>query len=339
MNRVAIVILNWNCAEDTLKCADSLLDQEDGVPDILIVDNASSDNSIEIIKKYIKSKPDDSIKLIENSVNSGFTGGINVGVKTALKNNYKYIGTLNPDAVADKRWVASLINELDQDEITGIATGILARTDKKTLDTTGDFYTTWGIPGPRGRDGLLVNAPNKAEYIFGATGGGFIARSKVFHEVGILDEKLFMYFEDVDFSFRTQLAGYKVRYTPQAIAYHKLSASTNKVPGLAVRQTFKNLPVVCIKNVPTRLMFTILPRFTLAYTLIFGNAVVRGQGWPAMQGLAQSILLLPHSIAGRRRIQKDRQVSSDYISSIILHDIPPEQTGLRNFRKIFTGKS
>lgn len=286
----------------------------------------------------MRSKPDNSIRLIENSVNSGFTGGINIGIRAALEGDYDYIGTLNPDATADAKWVKMLTEELALHQDTGIVTGILARTDKKTLDTTGDFYTTWGIPGPRGRGGLMVDAPRKTEYVFGATGGGFIARSEVFREVGLLDEKLFMYFEDVDFSFRTQLAGYKIRYTPHAIAYHKLSASTNKVPGLAVRQTFKNLPVVFLKNVPSGLLAVILPRFILAYLLIFGNAIVHGRGWPALQGFLQSVSLIPHSLAQRHHIQGTCRVDAAYISSIIIHDIPPEQMGLRKFRKIFTGK-
>ncbi|MBH2007647.1 glycosyltransferase family 2 protein [Candidatus Saccharibacteria bacterium] len=336
MNRVAIIILNWNCAEDSIECANSLLGQT-VVPDIIFVDNNSSDDSVERIEEYIRQKGD-SITLIKNPVNSGFTGGINVGVRTALKKEYEFIGTLNPDATADSRWVEYLTNEFTVDKSIGITTGILARTDKKTLDTSGDFYTTWGIPGPRGRDGLISDAPQQHEYIFGATGGGFIAQSEVFRQVGLLDEVLFMYFEDVDFCFRAQLAGYKVRYTPGAIAYHKLSASTNKVPGLAVRQTFKNLPVVFLKNVPTKLMFTILPRFMLAYLLILGNSIVHGRGLPALQGWLLSLWLIPHSLKKRHEIQSNKKVSAAYIASIILHDIPLEQTGLRNFRAFFTGK-
>jgi len=144
-----------------------------------------------------------------------------------------------------------------------------------------------------------------------------------------------MYFEDVDLSFRAQLAGYKVRYTPSAIAYHKLSASTNKVPGLAVYNTFKNLPVLFVKNMPLQLCWKTYPRFVLSYTLILGNAIVQGRGAPALKGWLKSWLLIPHMFAERRKIQRNRKVSDDYINSIILHDIPPEQTGLRKFRDFF----
>lgn len=338
MTRVAIIVLNWNGADDTMKCMDSLL-ASTVAADIILVDNDSHDNSVEVLGDYISTHPDATIHFIKNPVNSGFTGGNNVGFQYALQQNYEFIGTLNPDAVADQEWVGSLISELDTHDDAGIATGILARSDHEKVDSTGDFYTTWGIPSPRGRDTLLKDAPNEAEYIFGSTGGGFIARAKTLQTVGLFDEKFFMYFEDVDFCFRAQLAGYKVRYTPKAIAYHKLSASTNKVPGLAVYNTFKNLPMLFIKNVPFKLWLTIYPRSALAYALILGNAIAKGRGLPALKGFFMSLYHLPHALHERYHIQKSRSVSTDYIDSIILHDIPPEQTGLRKFRDFFWSHS
>lgn len=338
-NRLAIIVLNWNCAEDSLRCVDSLLTQESIKPDIFIVDNASSDNSVEQIRQYIVTKDTDHLRLIESPKNDGYTGGNNLGFTAALEAGYQFIGTLNPDAVADKAWTDSLIRELGQLPEAGIVTGILARSDHEHVDSTGDFYTTWGIPGPRGRNTKLVDAPKDAECIFGSTGGGFVARASMLRDIGLFDEKYFMYFEDVDLSFRAQLAGYKVRYTPKAVAYHKISASTNKVPGLATTQTFKNLPMLLTKNVPLYLCLHIYPRFVLAYFLILGHAVVKGRGGPAVKGFLLSWTLIPHMFKERWRIQKSRRVSDDYINGIILHDIPPEQTGLRKFRKLFTGKS
>lgn len=334
MTRVAIVVLNWNGADDAMVCMDSLLAQT--MPtDIILVDNDSHDDSVVVLEKYIAAHSEAPIRFIKNPVNSGFTGGNNVGFHSALAEDYDYIGTLNPDATADAKWVEQLVEELEAHSGTGIATGILARSDQEHVDTTGDFYTTWGIPSPRGRDSLLVDAPSQSEYVFGSTGGGFIAKREVLQTIGFFDEKFFMYFEDVDFCFRAQLAGYKVRYTPRAIAYHKLSASTNKVPGLAVYNTFKNLPMVFIKNVPLGLWWMVLPRFSLAYLLILGHAIARGRGTPATKGWLMSIVYLPHSLWKRHKIQSSRHVSTKYINSSIMHDIPPEQTGLRKFRDSF----
>lgn len=333
-----MIVLNWNGADDSIACIDSLCAQHADIPDIILVDNASSDDSVERFEEYIVQHKKTHIQLIKSETNTGFAGGINQGITAALERGYEYIGTLNPDATADENWARALIDELERHKDAGLIGGQLQRSDKKTLDSTGDFYTTWGIPGPRGREQSVETAPTESEAVFGVTGGGFIARAELFRTVGLFDEAFFMYFEDVDLCFRAQLRGFKIRYTPRAIAYHKISASTNKVPGLAVKQTFKNLPLLFWKNVPRGLMPVILPRFFISYTLIFGHAIAKGRGGPALDGFFQSLALLPHALRERKNIQSSRTVSDDYIDSIILHDIPPEQTGLRKFRAIFTGR-
>ena len=157
-------------------------------------------------------------------------------------------------------------------------------------------------------------------------------------EIGLFDEDFFMYYEDVDLSFRAQLAGWKIRYTPHAIAYHKVGASSDKVPGLAVYNTFKNLPLVFIKNVPGRLFWSIGVRFLITYLLIFASAVRHGNGWPALKGALVLIVKKPAAYKKRLKIQRQRKVSTSYIESIIHRSPMPNQTGLLKFRKFFTGK-
>ena len=334
MNSLAIIVLNWNGADDTLNCVESL-QQQTLRPEIIIVDNNSSDDSVERFEDHIKSQKKDAPILIKNSQNLGFAGGINTGLVYAKEHNFEYIGVLNPDAIADKKWCRALVDELSTHLDCGIATGIMQRRDGKTLDTTGDFYTTWGLPGPRNRDEPIKNAPSKPGEVFGATGGGAIYRAAIFDDIDMFDEDFFMYYEDVDLSFRAQLAGWKVRFTPEAIAYHKVGASSKKVPGLAVYNTFKNLPLVFIKNVPRQLFWYIGIRFFITYWLIFASAVRRGNGWPAFKGILASIIRKPAAYHKRWSIQKNRKVSVDYIRSIIHSGPLPNQTGLLKFRKFF----
>ena len=337
MNRLAIIVLNWNGADDALNCVESL-QQQTLRPGIIIVDNNSSDDSVERFEDHVKSQKKDAPILIKNSQNLGFAGGINTGLVHARKQGFEYIGVLNPDAIADKHWLKSLYTELTSHPSAGIATGLLLRRDGNTIDTSGDFYTTWGLPGPRNRDEPTVNAPNQPGEIFGATGGGALYRTAMLNDIGLFDEDFFMYYEDVDLSFRAQLAGWKVRYTPKAIAYHKVGASSQKVPGLAVFNTFKNLPLVLIKNVPGRLFWTIGARFFLTYWLIFASAIRHGNGCPAFRGIFASLIRQPRAWVHRVKIQRNRKVSIKYIRSII-HDGPlSNQTGLLKFRKFFTGK-
>lgn len=336
--KLAVVVLNWNCADDSIKCIESLLLQSSHTPSIVVVDNHSSDDSVDVLEAYISTKPDQEIALLRSPANGGYAAGNNIGFMYALEHDYEYIGTLNPDAVADRHWCSALLDELKNHDDVIIATGLMIQDPSNKIDTSGELYYTWGIPSPRNRGLPPENAPKHPEYIFASTGGGFIARAAMLRDVGIFDERFFMYFEDVDLSFRAQLAGYKIRYTPKASAYHKVSVSTKKVPGLGTMQTFKNLPVLFVKNVPLSLWPHMYPRFMLSYTLILGNAIMHGSTLPALKGWLRSWLLLPHMVRERRYIQKSRRVSDAYISSIILHDIPPEQTGMRKFRKFFTGR-
>lgn len=334
MNRLAVIVLNWNGSDDAIECIESLTEQT-LKPTIIIVDNNSSDNSVSVFEKYISIHKREDITLIKNPDNFGFAGGINTGLVYAKEHNFEYIGVLNPDAIADKKWCQALVDELSSQPKYGIATGILQRRDGKTLDTTGDFYTTWGLPGPRNRDEPVKNAPSKPGEVFGATGGGAIYRAAIFDDIDMFDEDFFMYYEDVDLSFRAQLAGWKVRFTPKAIAYHKVGASSKKVPGLAVYNTFKNLPLVFIKNIPRQLFWYIGIRFFLTYWLIFASAVRHGNGWPAFKGILASIIRKPAAYHKRWSIQKNRKVPVDYIRSIIHSGPLPNQTGLLKFRKFF----
>lgn len=336
MNRVAIVVLNWNGIDDTIPCLESLLVQSYKNYTIVLVDNGSVDNSIEVLGTFIPPHAD-KIHLIKNTINKGFAGGVNTGIQWAIEDKYDYVALFNNDAVADKKWLSSLVEAADTSDEIGIVTGLLLHENGKTIDSTGDWYSTWGLAFPRNRGDKVSRAP-EGGLVFGASGGATLYKTALFKNIGLFDEDFFAYYEDVDISFRAQLAGYKATYTPDAIAYHKQGATSNKIPGFAVRQTFKNLPLLFWKNVPTQLLLPIGLRFYFALVLIYGNSFTHRNGWSATQGTLKGLLLLPKALKQRRLIQKKKRVSSDYINQMLWHDLPPDQTGLRKFRRIFTGK-
>lgn len=336
MNRVAVVVVNYKGIQDTLACLKSLDKQTFKDFKIIVVENGSHDESADELKK-ISTVLKHKIEILFNDTNLGFTGGVNTGIKWALEHNYDGIALFNNDAVAEPSWLQELLDTRKRVE-SGITTGLLLHEDGKTIDSTGDWYSTWGLPFPRNRDEATKNAPS-AEFVFSATGGGSLYDARLFKEIGIFDDVLFAYYEDIDISFRAQLAGWKVYYTPAAVAYHKQGATSKRMPsGFAVHQTFKNLPVVFMKNVPSSLVFSIGIRFYLAYLLMIGNAIKNGNGKAALSGLWKSITLLPHSLRERRRIQRDKKVPTSYIKEMLWPDLPPNQTGIRRVRKIFTGK-
>lgn len=332
IERIAVVIPNLNGEAYLQSAIDSLLKQDCSL-DIIVVDNASSDRSIAILEEY-----GDAIRLLKNTQNLGFAGGVNVGISYAIEHNFDAIALFNNDAVAQPNWLSQLADAMKRHDDTGIVTCRIQLEGDNLLDSTGEFYTSWGLPYPRGREQPIDSYADE-EYIFGASGGASLYRTELLHEIGVFDEAYFAYYEDTDISFRAQLAGWKVLYTPGAVVNHRQGATAKKmVRGFTVYQMFKNLPMLFIKNVPARLLVPIGIRFYFAYGLIFANAVIRGHGWPALKGMVRHWSLLAHCLSQRWRIQRTKKADADYIRSIIIHDLPPNQTGIRKLRKLFLHK-
>lgn len=336
MTSVLIVVLNWNGIDDTEKCVASLLALDYKNYKILIVDNGSVDDSLQRLRSL--EEKNSAITVLANPKNLGFAGGVNTGIRYGITNGFDAIALFNNDAVVDKKWLSSLVAGLNKKDVA-IVTGKLLHADGKTIDSTGDFYTSWGIPSPRYREQKAENAP-PSEFVFGASGGASLYHTSLFKDIGLFDETFFAYYEDADISFRAQLAGHKIYYEATAVAYHEQGATSSKIPGFTIYQTFKNLPLLFWKNVPTKLLLPIGSRFGLLYVLIFGNAIRNGTGWPAFKGLLASIGYFWVSALWKRfSIQANKKVPVSYIDSVLYHDIPPEQTGMRRFRKFFTGKN
>jgi len=337
MNRVAVIILNYKGIEDTSDCLRSLEKQTFKDFTTIVIENGSHDGSANKLKKLAKSYKGN-IHIIYNRQNLGFAGGVNTGLRRVINEGFDCAALFNNDAVADKDWLRELVATYER-EGAGITTGLLLHQDGKTIDSTGDWYSTWGLPFPRSRDNETRTAP-KAGEVFSGSGGASLFSVAMLRQIGLFDETFFAYYEDVDIGFRAQLAGWKVIYTPKAIAYHKQGATSSKMPGFAVYQTFKNLPLLYIKNTPAKLLLPIGIRFWYAYIIMLGHAIKKGSGGAAMRGYFKGVLLFwTHALPARRTIQGTRKASTDYIRGLLWPDIPPNQTGLRRLRGFFTGKS
>jgi GT2 family glycosyltransferase len=325
--KVYVVVPNWNGADRIRACLDSLSKQTQK-HQAVIVDNGSIDNSVEIIEKeYPKTF------LVRHTKNKGFTGGVNAGIKYSINQGGKYIALLNNDAVADKNWLKNLIDTMEANSKAGIATSKICDNKKSHMDSTGDTYTIWGLPYPRGRGEPFSSNYDNDTMVFAASGGASMYRVKMLNEIGLFDQDFFAYYEDVDISFRAQLAGWKVMYIPEALVYHEIGATSSQIKGFTTYHTLKNLPLLLWKNVPWPLMPRVFPRFVLTYFLFCGRALSRGQVWPVLKGVFMSILLWPKKLVQRHRIQSHRKVKIDYIDSMITHDLPPNAINLRSLRR------
>lgn len=329
MNKVSVVVPNWNGAEQLPACLNSLLDQS-LKPQIIVVDNGSSDGSIELLRKKYSG-----VQVIARDKNYGFTGGVNPGIKAAIEGGGKYVALLNNDAVADPGWLKALVGVLDQAEKAGVVTSKIVNHTGEYIDSTGDFYTTWGLPYPRGRREANLSKYDQDRLIFGASGGASLYRVKMLEEIGLFDDDFFAYYEDVDLSFRAQLAGWQVVFASDAKVNHYIGATSGRISGFATYHTMKNLPMLFWKNVPWRLIPAMLPRFKLAYLGLLTSAIARGEGWPAFKGLAVFLALLPKKLVQRHKIQSTKKLTTEQVSALLVHDLPPNAHKLRRLRSLW----
>jgi GT2 family glycosyltransferase len=324
--RACVIVPNWNGGDSLKDCLDSLQTQT-LKPHIIVVDNGSDDGSVDFIKQYYPA-----IELIEHKANKGYAGGVNPGFKRAIELGVDYAAPFNNDAVADRRWLENLVNHLDRHAKVGIVACKLLDIEGKKIDSTGECYTHWGLPYPRGRSESEINTFDSQTELFAASGGASLYRVKMLEEIGLFDEDFFAYYEDVDLSFRAQLAGWKVGYVPAAVTYHQIGATSGKLKGFTTYQTLKNLPLLWFKNVPMRYLWPVGWRLFLANTLFFGRALSRGQVWPALKGLVMASYRLLTGFGKRSLAQRSKTVGDEYIWNMLVHDLPPNASALRKLR-------
>lgn len=246
---ILIIVLNWNELELTLRCIRSLIAQEKTNPDILIVDNNSDvDPSERIVSEF------PNVKVIRNKENYGVAGGRNTGIRFAIKNEYKYVLLFDNDAYADSRMLTNLVSVAKLNPDAGIL-GPKILIDGKTDMIWRAGCTSWkwtylhagfeilnrifqmiNKPLPRFLDTMRGEGrPDKGQYdeecdIAFQIGCAQFIRSDVFRKAGLLDEDFSPYgSEDIEFCARSTQAGFRIRYVPEAICWHRIGGSFSEL--------------------------------------------------------------------------------------------------------------
>lgn len=243
MKTVSIIILNFNGAKNTTACLTSICDgiYQDLKLSIVVVDNSSKEEDKQILRENIKEKESHDIPIvfIENKYNVGYSGGNNTGISYALKNNTDYCLILNNDTIVDKHFVEELENAFSDNSV-GIAVskiyfakGFEFHKDRYKKEDLGKILWYAGgrmdwqnvIGYHRGVDEVDTGQYDRIEDTEIATGCCMLVRREVMENIGLFDEKYFLYYEDADFSMRAKRAGFKIRYVPKAMLWHKNAGS------------------------------------------------------------------------------------------------------------------
>ena len=226
--QITVVIPNYNGIKYLDACMKSLLRQT-MLPEIIIVDNGSSDGSVDYLKKNYQDGqllPDGrrlSFQLIELNENTGFCHAVNVGIKTA---DTEFVFLLNNDTIADKHAAEALYHTMNRyGNAFSVAAKMLSMREGHPIDDCGDYYCALGWAFTPGKD-HDSDAYSRKVYITAACGGAAMYRKKYFETVGFFDEAHFCYLEDIDIGYRARIYGYDNIYDPEAIVYHAGSASS-----------------------------------------------------------------------------------------------------------------
>lgn len=284
MQQVTVIIPNWNGKEYIRDCLDSLLMQDLGEFPIIIVDNGSTDGSVELIQKDYPQ-----IRLIRLDKNYGFCRAVNEGIRAA---ETEYVILLNNDTRVGKEFASKLLKSAKQsDAVFSCQAKMLQMDHPDRMDDGGNYYCALGWAFARGKGGDASHYCESAK-IFSACAGAAIYRREVFEEIGYFDERHFAYLEDVDIGYRARIAGYENRYEPGAIVYHKGSGSSgSRYNKFKVLHSGRNNVYLIYKNMPRWQILINLPFLLAGFLIKTVYFFAKGLGFTYLQGLWQGILL------------------------------------------------
>ena len=267
---ISVVVLNWNGYQVLDNCLRSLYDQTYRPLEIIVVDNASTDGSVDFVRQKFQD-----VNLIVNEKNLGFGGGNNIGIQASRG---QYIMILNNDTRLDPKCVEELKRSIEKDKSYGAcASKILLENEPDIIDGVGIVVCPDGLSFGRGRLEKR-DRYDEEEEIFFASDCACLYRREMLEDIGLYDEDFFAYADETDMGWRARLAGWKCIYSPKAIVYHLHSISSGgRYSSFKAFLVERNRIWVAVKNFPISLI--ILGQFYTLWRYIFqAYGALRGKG-------------------------------------------------------------
>jgi len=327
LSLVSVVVPNWNGKEYLRDCIASLRKQTYNNLEIIVVDNASTDDSVEYL---LKNFPE--TKVIKHSKNFGFGAANNTGIRAAQG---KYIMMLNNDTRLEPRCIDELRKSIDKDEKIGAcASKILLEHENNSLDAAGITICLDGLSIGRGR---LESGDkfNDEEEVFFASGCACLYKKEMLEDIRlnneIYDEDFFAYADETDMGWRAQLAGWKCIYNPKAVVHHLHSASSSNYSSFKAFLVERNRIWVAVKNFPISFLilgifYTILRYFYQALGALTGKGAAGKFTEEANKSKLIKILIkayisaflgLPKMLKKRGEIMKKKRISNREIYTLL----------------------
>lgn len=298
---VSIIIVHHNRREFLEKCLSSLSRQTYLSVEIILVDNLSTDDSIEYVKKEFPS-----VKIIQCEENLGFAKGNNVGIKNAKG---ELIATLNNDTEVVSTWIEELVRVINSDEKIGMcASKMLFMKDPGIINSTGICISRSGACWDRGMSEQDMGQYESIEDIFCPCAGAAMYKRDMLQEIGLFDEDFYAYMEDVDIAFRGRLAGWKCLYAPKAIVYHLHGGTSGYKTDYTIYYGNRNINWNVIKNFPDSILIKSLPWIIGRNILVMLYYISKGRIHIILKSKIDSIKGVPKMLTKRSRCSNEDNV-------------------------------
>lgn len=312
---VSIILINYNGQALLKRFLPSVINLSYHNYEIIIVDNASSDGSVEFIRKEYPQ-----FKIIKNNDNFGTAQGSNIGARKAKGD---YIFWISNDMELEPMMLNYLIEKAQGDKKIGICTCKMRRITEQgehlnIIDSVAGDLDIFGFPYMRGLDEEDRGQWDNSEEVFFSFGGAMLIKREVFKETGGYDERTFTLGDDIDLSWRARLLGYRVVVEPKAVLYHRVSATLGTKFGRSKKRFMseRNTLMTLIKNYSGLSLFAILPLYFLilsgeiSFFFLLGKFALVNSG---VRAVSWNIINLKETLRRRRNIQAQRAVSDSQI--------------------------
>lgn len=300
---ISVVIISWNNGIYLDRCLNSLKKQPLDNSEVIIVDNGSTS---QIVSNFEDKYLDLYLRVERLKLNRGFAIANNIGAKMAQG---KWIALLNADAFPEPDWLENLLKAAEENpDYSFFSSRQIQYNQPELLDGTGDAYHISGLAWRNGYNYKASKHGHEQKEVFSACAAAALIESDLFLEMGGFDEDFFSYFEDVDLGFRLRLAGKKCLYVPDAIVHHVGSASTGKRSDFSVYYGYRNMIWTFFKNMPSPLIWFLLPIHIGTVLFFIFYLTIRGQGKTILRAVMDAIRGLPKILKKRKDIQRSKKV-------------------------------
>jgi GT2 family glycosyltransferase len=300
----SVIVINWNGRQHLQACLEALAAQQGVEFETLLVDNGSTDGSVELVRAQFPA-----VRVLALPGNLGFAGGNNAGAREAIG---RHLVFLNNDTVVEPGWLAALRRAVDEPGFALASSRVVYIHDPAVIDSAGDGVLQWGGAFKRFHGTRSPDAGRSVE-VFGVCGAACAVTKAVFDELGGFDEHFFVSHEDVDLSYRARLLGYRCRYAADAIVRHHGSATLGRTSAFAVFQGQRNLEWVYLKNSPLSILLRSLPGHLLYTAAAAGYFARMGLFGAFVRAKMAALGGVPRVLRQRAAVQRSRRVGAGAI--------------------------